>query len=119
MRINIKADNSPELYRIFYTTSPKDMFGKVSLAKVNNLSRQLSIDKFVEHTSINLSLISSENLKLEFIINESGVNIIERLKEESKEDLTYVALLSAFSVVMARLLIDLLPYVFSRFNIKK
>ena len=116
MQINVEAAESPDLYRIFYATSPKDMFGKVSLGKVNNLSRQLSIDKFVENTSINISVISSESLNIDFIVNKSGLTINESSKDESSENLTYVALLSAFSVLIARLLIDLLSFALKRYS---
>jgi hypothetical protein len=107
--LDINSAKKLELYRVFYITKPEEMFGDIDFSNYKSkLSKKIKIKEFVEGNEITVSLISSELLELKFIANKAGVSFKEFTEEDSIEEHTYVAIVSALSVIAGRLLIDLL-----------
>ncbi|MDC9524109.1 hypothetical protein PSH54_01140 [Pseudoalteromonas sp. Angola-30] len=109
--LDVNAVSKPELYRVFYVTQPKEMFGSVSFSDYKaKLSKKVKLKEFVEGNSITISLISSEVLNINFEANKTEVNFTEFKDEASLNDHTYVAFISALSVIVGRFLIDFLRF---------
>ena len=108
---DIEAASEPELFRVFYVTQPKVMFGDVGFTDFKTkLSKKLKLKEFVEGNSITVSFISSEHLNLKFVANKADVKFKAYTEEVSADEHMYVAIMSAISVLIGRLLIDLLVY---------
>lgn len=115
--LDIKADNKPKLYRVFYVTHPKEMFGDINFSDYKTkLSKKITLKEFVEGNELTVSFISSEQIKLNFIANKTGVSFKEFSEEETINEHTYVAIMSALSVIIGRLLIDFFIFLASLYR---
>ncbi|HAS4578391.1 TPA: hypothetical protein I6876_001625 [Vibrio cholerae] len=120
--IDVDTDEIPSLFRIFYTTVPPHTFGKVEFSNVGAASKKIIIDRFIEGNQLNISVISSELLKIKVTPNTSGVKSNVELKEVessyTNSDLGYVAIFSALFAFMFRVLYDFIPWLICKFNRK-
>lgn len=115
--LDIESANKPELFRVFYITQPQEMFGDVEFSNFkSNLSKKIKIKEFVEKNELTVSFISSEQLQLKFIANKAGVSFKEYTEEETIEEHTYVAIMSALSVIVGRLLIDFFGFLLTSYR---
>ncbi|EIF5160929.1 hypothetical protein LFW18_003536 [Vibrio cholerae] len=120
--IDVDTDKIPSLFRVFYTTEPPHTFGKVEFSNVGAASKKVVIDSFIEDNQLNISVISSELLKIKVTPNTSGVKSNVEFKEiessYTNSDLGYVAIFSALFVFMFRVLYDFIPWLVCKINRK-
>ncbi|WP_036186945.1 hypothetical protein [Marinobacterium lacunae] len=114
---DISAIEKPDLYRVFYITQPPKMFGDVVFSDFGKgLSKKIDLIKFIEGNSLVVSFISSVQLDLDVVANNAGVRIKKFTETPSVNEHAYVAIISALSVIVGRLLIDILFLLFSIFR---
>lgn len=104
-------ENKLDLFQFFYTTEPQILFGKINFRNMQNkLVKQIEIKKFVENNSFTASFITSDKLNVEFVSNMPQTDIVKNEYNKQKEDLTYIAALSAVAVLLGRFLIDIMNF---------
>lgn len=116
--MSVKHDVPLDLYKVFYTTVPREQFKGVKFNKREN-SRLLNLDVFIEKNAIEVTFISSAPISIETIVNMSGVSVKRDTADDITDNVLFVSVFSALLVLFARFLIDIVSFVWKWVTKKK